>query len=103
MALVHKEEKILGEIVQQGHGRAARRPVGDDPGIVFDPGAVAQLLHHLDIIIRALLYPLRLDQLVVFLEIFYPSVAFFPDPADGGGHFFLGGHIVAGGIDGGVV
>ena len=103
MALVHEEQKILGKIVQQRHGRAARRPVGNDPGVVLDPGAVAQLLHHLDIVVRALLDPLGLDELVVCFKIFYPVVALCPDPADGGGHFLLGGHIVAGGIDGGVV
>ena len=50
MALVHEQYEILREEVQQRHGRAAHRPLGDDPGIVFNAGAVAQLPHHLNVV-----------------------------------------------------
>ena len=103
MAFIHEEQEVLGEIVQQGHGRTARRPVGNDPGIVLDAGAIAQLLHHFNIIIRALLDALGLNEPVLLLEEGHSLIALRPDTVNGGGHLLLGGHIVAGRIDGGVV
>ncbi len=99
VALVHKEQEILGEIVQQRKRRAPRRAVGDDAGIVLDPTAIAQLLHHLDVVVRALADALGFDELVVLFKIFHPLVAFGADALDGGGKLLLCRHIVARGID----
>ena len=68
VALVHKQQEVLGEVVQQRHGRGAHRAARDDPGIVLDAGAVAQLLHHLDVVEGPLADALGLQQLVVLLE-----------------------------------
>ena len=103
MALVHKQQKVLREIVKQRHRRAARRAVRDYARIVLDAGAVAQLLHHLDVVIRALADALRLDELVVLLEPFDALVALAAYLVDGGGHLLLGRDIVTGGIYRGMV
>ena len=102
MALVHKEEEILREIVQQRHGRAAHGAVGDDAGVVLYPGAIAQLLHHVYVVIRALLYALRLDELVVVGEILHAFVALCAYALYRRRHFLLGGDVVARGVDDGV-
>ena len=93
----------LGKIVQQGHGRAARGAVGDDPGIILDAGAVAQLLHHLNVIVRPLPDALGLQQLVVGLEPGDPIVALGADALNGGGRLLPGGHVVTGRVDGHVI
>ena len=103
MALVHKQQKILREIVKQRHRRATRRAVRDYARIVLDAGAVAQLLHHLNVVIRALADALRLDELVVLLEPFDALIALAAYLVDGGGHLLLGRDIVAGGIYRGMV
>ena len=103
MALIHKEKEILREIVQQRHRGRARRAVRDHAGIVFDAAAVAQLLHHLDVIVRTLADPLGFDELVIRLEIPDPLVTLDADSLDGGFHLFLRRHIVARRIDGNMV
>ena len=60
VALVHEHQKVLGEVVHQGHGGRPGSPAGDDPGIVLDAGAEADLLHHLHVVFRPLPDPLGL-------------------------------------------
>ena len=103
MALVDKEQEIFWEVVQQGHGRRTHRTPGDDPGIVFDAVAVAQLLHHLDVIQDPLFEPLGLHQLVVLLEPGHPLFHLTVNFLNSGVHLLLGGDIVAGRPDGNVV
>ena len=79
MALVDEQQKILREIVQQGHRRAARRTLRDDARIVLDTGAIAQLLHHFDVIVHPLADALRLEQLAVVGEEFHALVALLAD------------------------
>ena len=95
MALVDEQQKILREIVQQGHRRAARRTLRDDARIVLDTGAIAQLLHHFDVIVHALADALRLEQLAVVGEEFHALVALLADLADRAGHLLLRRDIVA--------
>ena len=99
VALVHEKQKILREIVQQRHRRAAGGAVGDHAGIVLDAGAVAELLHHFDVVIGTLADALRLEQLVVFLEILHALVALRADTRDGGVQLFARRDVVARGID----
>ena len=103
MALVHKQQEIIGKEVQQGHRCAACRTVGNDAGIVLDAGAVAQLPHHLYVILRPLADALSLYQHLIVIEIFYLVLQFLPDLAQGPVHLLLGGDIVAGGVDGHMV
>ena len=79
MALVHEQQKVLREIIQQRHGRRAGRTAGNDAGVVLDAAAEADLLQHLDVIHRALADALGLKQLVVLLE---PALALLHLPFD---------------------
>ena len=103
MALIHEKQEVLREVVEQGHRRAARRTVRDHARIVLDAAAVAQLLHHFDVVVRTLTDALRLDQLVVLLKVPHALVALGTDALDRGGELFLCGHVMARGIDGRVV
>ena len=99
VALVHEEDKVLREEVQQRHGRAAHGPLGDDAGIVLDAGAVAQRPHHLHVVAGALVDALRLDELAVVLEPLFPFRQLTLDLLSGALQLVLGGDVVAGGID----
>ena len=103
MALVHKQQEIIGKEVQQGHRGAACRTVGNDPGIVLDAGAISQLPHHFHVIFRPLADALSLYQHLIVIEIFYLVLQFLPDLAQGPVHLLLGGDIVAGGVNGHMV
>ena len=99
VALVDKEQKVLRKIVQQRHRRAAGGAAADDARIVLDAGAVAELLHHLNVIVRALADALRLEELTLLLERFHARVALGADLADGALHLFVRCDIVRRGID----
>ena len=103
VALIHEQQEILREIVEQRHRSAANGTAGYYSGIVFDTRAIAELLHHLDIVIRALGYALRFKQLAVFLKILDSLIALCSDIGDRPRHFFLADNIMAGGIYGSVV
>ena len=100
MAFVHEKQEILGEIVQQRHGRCAGCAAGDYAGIVLDAAAKADLLQHFDVIHRPLADALRLQQLIVFLEPFFAFLHLFFDLKDGAVELFARGDVVRGGIDG---
>ena len=103
MALVYEQDEVVREVIQQRHRRRARLAPGDHAGIILDPAAVAQLLHHFHIKLRALGDTLRLKQLVVFAEGRHTLLHLAADLSDGARHLLLGGNIVARGIDRGVV
>ena len=103
VGLVNEKHKISGEIIQQSVGGRAHRAALDDPGVILDPGAVAQLLHHLHVVHGALLDALGLDELVVGLEKSHPLLQLPVDLLNGGVHFFLGRDVVRGGPDGDVL
>ena len=99
VALVDEEQKILWKIVQQRHRRAAGGTAADDARIVLDAGAVAEFLHHLNVIVRALADALRLEELTLLLECFHARVALGADLADGALHLFVRCDIVRRRID----
>ena len=103
MALVHKEDKILREVVQQRGGRGTRLPAGDDPAVILDAGAVAQLPHHLHIVPGALVDALGLNKLAVILEVGLALRQLPLDLLHRPLHLLLGGDVVAGGVDGHVL
>ncbi len=63
MGLVHHHQKILREVVEETGWPFAGDPPGEMPRIVLDPGAGADLEHHLDVESCAGLKPLCLEQL----------------------------------------
>ena len=103
MALIHEQQKVLGEKVQQRHGGRPGGPVGDDAGIILDAGAIAQLRHHLHVVFRPLADPLGLHQLAVVCKGLHLLLHLLADLSQRLVHFFLGGDIVTGRIDRDVV
>ena len=63
VALVDDGEEVVGEVVQQALRRGARRAAGERARVVLDSVAVAELAHHLDVVLGALLQSLRLKEL----------------------------------------
>ncbi len=63
VALVDEEERVFRQVVEQARRRLARGAAGKIARVVLDAGAVADLLHHFHVEHRALLQPLRLEQL----------------------------------------
>ena len=103
VALVDKEDEVIGEIVHQRHRRGAGCAPGDDAGVVLDAGAVPQLAHHLHVVARALLNALRLDELAVLLEVRLALGQLALDLLRGALHLLVRGDVVARGIDGHMV
>ena len=99
VAFVHKQNKVLREVVQQRHRRAAGGTVRDYAGVVLNAGAVPDLLHHFNVVLGSLPDALGLDQFSVFGEMLHLLIAFLPDPLDGGCHLFLCGDVMACRID----
>src|SRR5690606_2168569 len=55
VALIDDEQRIRRQVIEQTRRRLARRAAGEEPGVVLDAGAVADLADHLEIELRALL------------------------------------------------
>ncbi len=103
VALVDEQHEVLGEVVQKSVGRRTHRAALNHPGIVLNAGAVAQLLHHLNVVHGALLDALGLNELVLALEEGHPLLHLLINVLDGGVHLLLGGDVVGGRPDGDVV
>ena len=70
MALINDGQKVAREVVQKRVGRIPRLAAIKVAGIVFDPLAIADLPHHLDIVAGALRDALGFQEAVVRLELF---------------------------------
>ena len=68
MRLVDHDEEVLGEVIEEGVRCRARRAVREVTRVILDAGAVAHLLHHFEVIVRALLQPLRLKEFALALQ-----------------------------------
>ena len=64
MALVDEQQRVVGQIVEQARRRLAGAAPRQIARVVLDAVAVADLEDHLQVEARALLEPLRLDELV---------------------------------------
>ena len=95
VALVHDKQKILREIVDERVRRTSRRTPRQHARIVLDARAETDLLQHFNVVAGALRDALCLDQLAVFLEVFYALFQFFLQILDGFLQLFLGRDIVA--------
>ena len=82
MRLVDHGEKVLREKVEQRERLRSRRASAQVPRVVFDAAAKSHLLHHFEIVFRALLDALRLDQLPARLELGDPLFHFLADRAE---------------------
>ena len=61
--LIDDDQEVVREVVQQRVRRRAGPAAVQVPRVVLDAVAVADLAHHLDVVARALLQPLRLQEL----------------------------------------
>ena len=103
VGFIHKEDEILGKIVDERQRRGTDGTAADDAGIVLDARAIAQLAQHLDIVARALADALGLDRLALGEKLRLALVEFTVDLHDGALEFVLRCDIMRGGIDGDVL
>ena len=103
MGLVDEEDEVVGEVVDQRVGRAARRAAVEDPRVVLDPRAEAELPQHLHVVAGPLLEAVRLELLAVLLEVGDLVAHLALDLVDGALHRLLLDDVVARRPDGDVV
>ena len=100
MALVHEQQEIVREIIQQGGRHTARRAAGEHRRIVLDALAHAHLVEHLDVVIGALGDALSLDELALGGELLHLRITLGADLFQRCGLFLGADNIVAGREDG---
>ncbi|OPY89290.1 MAG: hypothetical protein A4E73_03119 [Syntrophaceae bacterium PtaU1.Bin231] len=99
VALIDDDERIRGEVFDQGRRGLTGRPSGDVPGIVLDPLAVPHLLHYLQVEVRPLLQALRLQELVFPPQFPEARGELLTDRPNRPPHVFLFRHVMTSGID----
>ena len=98
--LVHHDEKVGREVVEQARRALAGAPSAERPRVVLDAGAGAHLEQHLDVEIGARLESLRLEQLPRPAQLGQPLGELRADGDDGPLDLGPLGHEVLGRIDG---
>ena len=96
VGLVQHHQEVVGEEVEQGVGGLAPGPTVDGTGVVLDPVAEADLLHHLQVVAGAHAQALGLEQLALLLELLQPLLQLDLDALDGQAHPLVAGDVVAG-------
>ena len=99
VGFVHHQKKIVREIVEQRVGRRPGGATGQHAGIVLDALANADLPQHLDVVLRALLDALRLQQLAFAFEVFHSRRQLRLDVLDRPLHLVRRHNVVGGGIE----
>ena len=99
VALVHDEERVLGQILEKRRRRLAGAASGQVARVVFDAGAGAGRLDHLEIEGGALLEPLRLQELARLVELLQVQLQILADEPRRLLQRGLGRHVVAVGVD----
>ena len=99
MRLIHNNQIVLREEVHQRQRLRSRRHEIQMSGIVLNTGTEAGLPHHLDVEIRPLGDTLRLNQLVLSLEITNPFLQFLLNVLTGKIDLLLRNDIVRSRID----
>ena len=100
MAFVEHHQRIRRQVVEQRRRRLAGPASRQIPRIVFDALAVADLLNHLQIKLRALLDALCLDQLADLLKMLDARLQLHAYRLDHAQRAFTRRHVVAFGEDG---
>ena len=103
MAFVDDHEEIVGEVIQQAEGAGAGAAAVEEAGVVFDAGAEAELLYHLEVVVHTLFEALGFEGLCDAFEVFSLAVELILYFMDDAGHLALGGHVEIGREDGGVL
>src|SRR5262249_51876245 len=68
VAFIDHEQRVRWQVVEQAWRRLAALASRQVARIVLDARAIADFANHLEVKLRALLEPLRLDQLVVLVQ-----------------------------------
>ena len=97
MALVEHDEEVVREVVEQRVRRFAGFPSVDRARVVLDAVAVAEFLHHLEVVLGAHAEPLRLEELALLLELGQLLLELVLDPHHGPLQPLGTGHVVRGG------
>ena len=69
--LVDEDHVVGREVIEQRVRRRARRPAVEDPRVVLDAVAEAELLHHLQVVLGPLPDPVRLEHHPLGLEVLH--------------------------------
>ena len=96
MRLVDKQEKIIGEIIQQSRGRFTLFSKVQMARVVFNAVDVACLKHHFNIKICPLFQPLGFEKFLLAFKKFQPFPQLLSDVFDGDLDFVSGGDEVFG-------
>ena len=88
---------IVREVIQECVGGLSRLPPVQVARVVLDTSAVADLSHHLEVVVGPHSEPLGLQQLSLALQLRQPLRQLLLDSPDGLGHPLLGSHVVGGG------
>ena len=99
---VHEQQKIIGEIVQQGGRRFPGLATVKMTRIIFDAVAIAEFLHHFQVKLSALLQALSLHQTVGGLKLGQSDGQLVADVAHGSVEIVAVRHVMAGGVDNGL-
>ena len=99
VALIDEDERIVGQIFEQGRRRLAGLAPGEIARIVLDAGAGAGRLDHLEVEQGALLQPLRLEQASGADELVEPLLQLLLDAAHRLLQRRLRRHIMGVGVD----
>jgi hypothetical protein len=95
--LVDEHQAVVGEIVDERRGRLARLASGQVARVVLDARAEAHLLEALDVVERALLQALALDQAVAGGQLGQALLELDLDALDRAPQVVRGRHVVRGG------
>ena len=68
MAFIDDQERVRRQVVEEARRRLTRRTAGEVTRVVLDARAIAHFLHHLHVEQRALLKPLRLEELAAVAQ-----------------------------------
>ena len=78
VALVDEDQRVVGDVFEQGRRRIAGPAAGEIARIVLDAGAGAGGLQHLEVEAGALLQPLRLEQAAGLFKLVQAVLAALP-------------------------
>ena len=99
VTFVDEQQGVVGDVFEEGRRRLAGPPAGQVARIVLDAGARSGRLDHLDVEGRALLQPLRFQQLAVLDQPVEAWLQLGLDRTDRLAQRRPGRHIVAVGVD----
>ena len=97
--LVDHDEEVAREVVEQRERRLTRRAAVEHARVVLDAVAVAELLHHLEVVLGALAQAVRLEQLALLLELRDVPLELLADHGSGALDRRRRRHVVRGRVD----